>query len=110
MSTIPFIVNTVKHHKRPRVETRYEVAYRETLIDDLTDAYFTALVDHLYYERDDLTQESLDDFFDKFETGAPLQIYYFIDGEWFEFDEPSIDVLSAKYKQWQEWLKEEFKI
>jgi hypothetical protein len=108
MSCIPYIVCTAHpDYKRPRVSVSQNQTTRETLIDDLTEAYFNALVDELYYSEEyhgELTQENLDKFFENYYRehymdNSPLDMNYFMDGEWHYFDQPPIEVLSEKYKE-----------
>jgi hypothetical protein len=103
--TVPYIVCTAHpDYKRPYVSVSQKQTTRETLIDDLTEAYFKALVDELYYSEE-LSQANLDKFFDNYYReyymdNSPLEICYFMDGEWHNFDQPPIEVLSKKYKEW----------
>lgn len=110
MTTIvPYIVCTAHpDYKRPYVSVIQKQTTCETLIVDLTEAYFKALVDELYYSEEyhgELSQENLDKFFDNYYRehymdNSPLEMTYFMDGKWHNYDQPPIEVLSKKYKEW----------
>lgn len=106
---IPYIVETAHpDYKRPCVSVNKSHTTRETLIDDLNEAYFHALVDELYYDCEyhgEFTQENLDKFFDNYYDenymdNSPVSVSYFMDGEWHYFDQPPIEVLSQKYSSY----------
>lgn len=103
---VPYIVCTAHpDYKRPRVDIDFKQTTRESLIDDLSEAYFKVLVDELYYNHDTITQENLDKFFDNYYRehymdNSPLEMTYFMDGKWHNFDQPPIEVLSEIHKRW----------
>jgi hypothetical protein len=107
MSAIPYIVCTAHpDYKRPCVCVKETQTTIESLESDLTDAYFNALVDEVYFNYDQLTQENLDKFFETYYDehymdNAPISISYFMNGEWCYFNQPTIDVLSKKYAKWR---------
>ena len=105
-SLIPYIVCTAHpDYKRPYVSVDHNQTTRESLESDLADAYFKALVDELCYDHEAITQELLDKFFrnyyrEYYMDNSPLDMSYFMDGEWHNYDQPPIEVLSKKHQQW----------
>jgi hypothetical protein len=108
---IPYTVETAHpDYKRPYLLVQKSHTTREKMNEDLTEAYFQAIVDNLYYDSEyhgEFTQINLDKFFDNYysETymdNSPLSVCYFMDEEWHYFDQPPIEVLSEKYKKWIE--------
>ena len=107
MTTIvPYIVCTAHpDYKRPRVDIDFKQTTRESLESDLTEAYFNALVNELYYNHDTITQELLDMFFrdyyrEHYMDNEPIDICYFMDGMWRTYGQPPIEVLSEIHKRW----------
>ena len=103
---IPYIVETAHpDYKRPYVSVATKQTTANQLETALIDAYYDALVNELYYQKEGpMTQESLDKFFENYysETymdNAPLSIMYFMNGEWRYFDQPSIEILAKKYEE-----------
>ena len=92
-------------YKRPSVDIDFKQTTRESLESVLSEAYFDALVNELYYDYDTITQELLDMFFrdyyrEYYMDNSPLEMSYFMDGKWHNYGQPPIEVLSEIHKRW----------
>jgi len=103
--SIPYIIETAHpDYKRPYVSVKTKQTTYAQLETDLTNAYYWALVNVIYYQEAEMTQESLDKFFENYyrETymdNAPLSIMYFMNDEWYYFEQPPIEILAKKYEE-----------